>query len=131
MKYFEVNHGCISDFTLNFIMRYFMNHLRHFRLFTERIHHTAQGLHLNKKGKDWIVNNLVKEIKNLYRPLRTSLPIVLPWKDVNENILQLTQFNKGCVNEAPFVTSNNNMGCQRLHRNTDCRNTGVIVEFVN
>jgi hypothetical protein len=55
---------------------------------------------------------------------------VLSWKDVNENILQLTQFNKGCVNEAPFVTSNNNMGCQRLNRNTDCQNTGVIVEFV-
>jgi hypothetical protein len=35
------------------------------------------------------------------------------------------------VNEAPFVTSNNNMGCQRLNRNTDCQNTGVIVEFVN
>jgi hypothetical protein len=107
------------------------NHVRLFGLFTERIHHTAHGLHLSKKGKDWIVNNLVKEIGNLYLPLGTSLHIVLPWKEVNENILQLTQFNKGCVTEAPFVTSNNNMGCQRFNRNTDCQNTGVIVEFVN
>jgi hypothetical protein len=60
------------------------NHVRIFGTFTERIHNTDHGLHLNKKGKDWIVSGLVKEIRNLYLPHRISLPIVLPWKDVNE-----------------------------------------------
>jgi hypothetical protein len=61
---------------------------------TERRHHTKQGLHLNKKGKDWIVNNKVKEIRNLYLPCKISPPIELPWKDVNENVSQLAQPNK-------------------------------------
>jgi hypothetical protein len=112
-------------------LMFIFNHVRFFSIFTERIHHTNHGLHLNKKGKDWRVSNLVKEIRNLYLPHRISLPIVLPWKDVNENILQLAQFNKGCVNEAPFVTANNNMECQRLSRNTDCQKTGVSAEIVN
>jgi hypothetical protein len=63
---------------------------------TERRHHTKHGLHLNKKRKDWIVNNLVKEIRNLCLPCRISPPIVLPWRDVNENVSQLAEPNKGC-----------------------------------
>jgi hypothetical protein len=55
----------------------------------------------------------------------------LPWRDVNENTFQLAQFNEGCLNEASFVTANNNMECQRLNRNTDCQKTEVNVEFVN
>jgi len=45
---------------------------------TERRHHTKHGLHLSKKGKDLIVNNLIKEIRNLYLPCKVSPPIVLP-----------------------------------------------------
>jgi hypothetical protein len=51
---------------------------------TERSHHTSHGLNLNKKGKDWIVNSLVKEIRNLNLPGKTSPPIVLPWRDVEK-----------------------------------------------
>jgi len=50
---------------------------------------------LNKKGKDWIVKNLVKEIRNFYLPCKISPPIVLPWRDLNENVSQLTQPNEG------------------------------------
>ena len=56
------------------------SHVRVLNVPTERLHHTNHGLHLSKKGKNWIVNNLVKEIKNLH-PTRCEVsPIVLPWK---------------------------------------------------
>jgi len=41
------------------------------------------------------VNNLVKEIRKLYLPCKISPPIVLPWRDVNENVSQLAEPNKG------------------------------------
>ena len=58
------------------------NHVKVLNIPTERLHHTNHGLHLSKKGKNWIVNKLVKEIKNL-RPTEVS-SIVLPWKDVHQ-----------------------------------------------
>jgi len=58
------------------------NHAKVLNIPTERLHHTNHGLHLSKKGKNWIVNNLVKEIKNL-RPTEVS-STVLPWKDVHQ-----------------------------------------------
>jgi hypothetical protein len=39
---------------------------------TEREHHTRHGLHLSKKGKHWITDNLVKEIRNVYCPLKKN-----------------------------------------------------------
>jgi hypothetical protein len=33
------------------------NYVRVLNMTTERRHRTKHGLHLNKKGKDWIVNN--------------------------------------------------------------------------
>ena len=70
------------------------NHVRVLSMYTERRHHTKHGLHLTKKGKDWIVSNIVKEIGNLYLPCKISPPIVLLWRDVNENVSQLAQPNK-------------------------------------
>ena len=52
---------------------------------TEREHHTRHGLHLKKKGKHWVTNNLVKKIKNFYFPHNITPPIVLQWKEANEN----------------------------------------------
>ena len=63
---------------------------------TERRHHTKHGLHLNKKRKDWIVSNLLTEISNLYLLCKISPPVVLPWRDVNENVIQQAQPNKDC-----------------------------------
>jgi hypothetical protein len=103
------------------------NHVSFLGPFTERIYHTNHGLHLNKKGKDWLVNNLVKKIKNLYQPYKTSLPIVLPWRDNNENTIQLAQSNEGSLNE----TINNNLECQRQSMNTARQITRVNAEFVN
>jgi hypothetical protein len=40
------------------------NHVRVLSMPTERRHHTRHGLHLNKKGRDWVVNNIIKEIRN-------------------------------------------------------------------
>ena len=73
------------------------NHVKVLSMSTERQQHTNHGLHLNKKGKDWIANNLhvVKEIRNLNLPGKISPPIVLPWRDVNENVSQLAEPNKG------------------------------------
>jgi hypothetical protein len=57
------------------------NHVRVLSMPTERRHHTRHGLHLNKKGRDWIVNNIVNEIRNLNLSCSVSSPIELPWKD--------------------------------------------------
>jgi lysophospholipase L1-like esterase len=40
------------------------NHVKVLSMPTKRRHHTRHGLHLNKKGRDWVVNNIIKEIKN-------------------------------------------------------------------
>jgi hypothetical protein len=52
---------------------------------TEIEHHTRHGLHLNKQGKHWVTNNLVKEIKNSYFPHNITPPIILQWKETKEN----------------------------------------------
>ena len=58
------------------------NHIKVLNTFTERRHHTRHGLHLNKKGRNWIVNSTVNGIKNWNLTLYSaSLPIELPWKD--------------------------------------------------
>jgi hypothetical protein len=98
------------------------NHVRVLSMSTERRHHTKHRLHLNKKGKDGIVNNIVKEIRNLYLPCKIFPPIELPWKDVNENVSQLAQSNKDHYwsrsdlnddfgNQVLPVTVNNDMEC--------------------
>jgi hypothetical protein len=48
---------------------------------TERRHHTRHGLHLNKKGRGWVVNNVIKEIRNWKLSCRVSSTIELPWKN--------------------------------------------------
>jgi hypothetical protein len=112
------------------------NHVRVLSMSTQRRHHTNHGLHLNKKGKDWRVNNLVKKIRNLYLPGKISPPIVLPWRDVNENVSQLTQPNKGRYwsksdlkedfgNQVLTVTVNDDMECPSPScRNDDCLKFG-------
>lgn len=110
------------------------NYVRVLCMFTER-RHTKHGLHLNKKGKDWIVSNQVREIRNLYLPHRTSSPIVLPWRDVNGNVIQLAQPKKGCywsrsyfVNQVPPVMVNDDMECLSLGgRNGDCQNLETML----
>ena len=72
-------------------MRSLMNPFSHVKVistYTEREHHTRHGLHLNKKGKHWIADNLVKEIRNLYSPVNINPPIVLQWKDIKGNTTQ-------------------------------------------
>jgi hypothetical protein len=105
-------------------LRFIFNHVRFFRFLTERI------LYLNKKGKSWIANNLVKEIKNLFLPYRVPLPIALPWKSINENTLQLSEPNKDCANEAPSNIVNKNKECQRISRNIGHQKTEVNAECV-
>jgi hypothetical protein len=60
---------------------YASNHVRVLSTPTERRHHTRHGLHLNKKGRDWVVNNIIKEIRNWKLSCRVSSPIELPWKN--------------------------------------------------
>jgi len=57
------------------------NHVRILNTSTERRHHTRHGLHLNKKGRDWVVNNIIKGIRNWKLSCRLSSPIELPWKN--------------------------------------------------
>ena len=61
------------------------NHVKVVSIPTGREHHTRHGLHLNKKGKHWVTENLVKEIRNLYLPPNIHPPIVLQWKDIKKN----------------------------------------------
>ena len=55
------------------------NHVKVLKASTERKHHTGHGLHLNSRGKDWIVYNIVNEIKNLNSFYNKSITIELPW----------------------------------------------------
>jgi hypothetical protein len=98
-----------------------LNHVRVFNIPTERFHHTPHGLHLNKKGKNWIVNNLVKEIRNLYQPHKMVSPIVLPWKDVQENIPYQVQSHKECISPIPSGTVKDNMDFTIPNKNPDCQ----------
>jgi hypothetical protein len=68
------------------------SHVKVISISTEREHHTRHGLHLNKKGKHWVTNNIVKEIRNLHLPPNLTPPIALQWKDINKNTTQ--QFNQ-------------------------------------
>ena len=61
------------------------NHVKVVSIPTGREHHTRHGLHLNKKGKHWVTENLVKEIRDLYLPPNIHPPIVLQWKDIKKN----------------------------------------------
>ena len=99
------------------------NHVRVLNKPTERRHHTTHCLHLNKKGKNWIVNNLVTEIRNLYQPHKMVSPIVLPWKDVQENILPQVQTHKECPSPLPSGTVKDNMDFSSLDldKSHDCQ----------
>ena len=73
----------------------------------ERRFHTNHGLHLNKQGKDWIARNLVKVIRNLHLPGKSTPPIMLPWRDIKENVNQLAPGN-----QVSLVTSYGVQECQ-------------------
>ena len=62
---------------------------------TESRHHTRHGLHLNKKGRDWIVNNIIKEIRNWKSSCRVSSPIELPWKNETKDLVIVSVEKKG------------------------------------
>jgi hypothetical protein len=93
--------------------------------------HTNHGLHVNKEGKSWIANNLVKEIKDLFLPSRVPLPIVLPWKNANYNIPYMSQLIKGSVNEDPTVIVDQNSEHQGVSRNMERQKTETSAEYVH
>jgi hypothetical protein len=70
------------------------NHLRILSIPIERRFHTNNGLHLNKKGKDWIASSLVKQIRKVLLPDGSAPPIVLPWKDIDKNVSHLALGNQ-------------------------------------
>ena len=45
---------------------------------TEREHHTKHGLHMNKKGKEYITRKIADNIKSLFAKQK-SAPITLEW----------------------------------------------------
>jgi hypothetical protein len=94
------------------------------------MHHTNHGLHLYRKGKSCIADKIVKEIEDLYLPTRVLSPIILIWKNVNYDIFQMFQLNKGNVNGAPSVIVNNNGDCQ-ISRNMDCQKIELSDEYVH
>ena len=57
------------------------NHVRVLCTPTERRRHTRHGLHFNKKGRDWVVNNITKEIRSWKLSCRVSSPIELSWEN--------------------------------------------------
>jgi hypothetical protein len=76
-------------------LSYIFNHVRFLRSSTERKHHTNHGFHLNKKGKSWIANNIVKGIEDWVLPSWLFLLIVLPWKSSNYTIPHKSKPTKG------------------------------------
>jgi len=89
------------------------NHVSVLNIPTERSQHTTRGLHLNKKGKNLVVNNLAKEIKNLYTVHRTASPIVSPRGDVN------VQTHIVCENSNLLGTIKDSIDCLNLEKNCD------------
>jgi hypothetical protein len=57
--------------------------------------------------------------------------IVLPWKSVNDNILQTFQLNKGSVKVtlSVAVNKNKNSDYHRFSRNVDCEKIEVSAEY--
>jgi hypothetical protein len=87
----------MQSFMLNF------NHVSFLNIYTERTHHTNHGLHLNKKGKEWVSHKLVEAIITLFQTDSTFSPIALPWRDVKGNISQIAHVNEDNLNEINSV----------------------------
>jgi len=91
---------------------------------TERSHHSNHGLHLNKKG-NWIVNNLVKEIRNLYLPGKISPSIMLPWRKVKEKDDLGNQFLTFTANgDTERLSTNSGNNCQQFG------DSAMLVDFL-
>lgn len=88
------------------------DHVRVLKTHTERKQHTRHGLHLNNRGKDWIMNNIVKEIRNLNLSCKASSPIKLPWRD--------EMMDPG--NQVTLVRVNDDME----YTNPSCKNDGQL-----
>jgi hypothetical protein len=85
------------------------------------------------------VSNLVKAIRNLYLLCKILPHIVLPWRDVNESVIQLAEPNKGrfwsrsdlkddFVNQVLPVMVNDDKECPGPGcRNNDCLKFGDSV----
>ena len=71
------------------------NHARAHSRSTERRHHTGHGLHLNKKGTDWIVNNIIKVIRNWKSSCRVSSPTGLRWKNETKDLVTVSVEKEG------------------------------------
>jgi hypothetical protein len=56
------------------------NHTSVVEIKWDREHHTRHGLHLNKKGKDLLMNRLVTDIKGLCAKTQRT-PIIMSWTD--------------------------------------------------
>jgi len=64
------------------------DHIKFMSISTERGHHTRHGLHLTKKAKNWMADNLVREIMKPHHSTKTNPPIVIHWKDVKTTTQQ-------------------------------------------
>jgi hypothetical protein len=60
---------------------------------TDRDLHTRHGLHLNSKGKEYSVNQIVKVIKNLLHVSRKK-PLVLKWNEGEERDMNTLYINR-------------------------------------
>ena len=65
-------------------------HIKIMNMSTERSHHTRHGLHLTKKAKNWLVDNLVRELRKPQHQLEINSPIVTHWKDAEDRTFQQT-----------------------------------------
>jgi hypothetical protein len=97
------------------------NHVNVLNIPTERSRHTTQALHLNKKGKNWIANNLVKEIRNLYSVHKIASPIVLPRTDAHEIIPQQDRTLKVCEISTSLGPVKDNINCLNPDKNHECQ----------
>jgi len=66
------------------------SHIKVMSMSTERGQHTRHGLHLTKKAKNFIADNLVKEIRKPHQPFQSNPPIAVQWKVTKEEIPQQT-----------------------------------------
>ena len=65
-------------------------HIKVMNMSTERSHHTRHSQHLIKKAKNWLVDNLVREIRKPQHQPEINSPIMIHWKDAEDRTIQQT-----------------------------------------
>jgi hypothetical protein len=98
-----------------------------------RAHHTRHGLHLNKKGKELVTNQLVIDMKGLFVKIQRT-PIAMIWKDGQEVHFHretTMEEDKGGSNKVRYSTIQNEEKLTDLANLKDDQRSQHIMKYGN